>query len=123
MTDGVTPAFEAAVAQYVGNPKLFNILNPAERSDAVTTILTPGFDPQRLREFAREQLGLILGSGIGELAGKAFRIAHMGYVNGPMILGTLGATEAALQALALPHGKGGVQAATAALARHFDATR
>ena len=43
--------------------------------------------------------------------GKALRIAHMGHVNAPMILGTLGAVEIALQALGIPHGKGGVQAA------------
>lgn len=97
----------------------FNILAPAERSASVTTILTPGFDPERLRRFTREQLGLILGSGIGDLSGKAFRIAHMGYANAPMVLGTLGATEMALQALGLPSRLGGVAAATAALAGHF----
>ncbi len=40
-----------------------------------------------------------------------FRIAHMGHVNAPMILGTLGVIEVGLNALAIPHGKGGVQAA------------
>ena len=97
----------------------FNIIKPCERSPAVTTILTPGFDPQHLRDFARENLGLILGSGIGDLTGKAFRIAHMGYANAPMVLGTLGATEVALTAIGLPHGEGGLQAAASALAGHF----
>ena len=86
-------------------------------------MLTPGFDPERLRAFAREKLGVVLGSGIGDLAGRAFRIAHMGYANAPMVLGTLGATEVALQALGLPHGAGGTEAAAAALARHFGAER
>ena len=85
--------------------------------------MTPGFDPQRLRDFARNNLGVILGSGIGELTGKAFRIAHMGYANAPMVLGTLGSTEVALAALGLPHGSGGVQAAVTALARHFGPRR
>ena len=89
----------------------------------MTTILTPGFDPQRLRDFARVNLGVILGSGIGDLTGKAFRIAHMGYCNAPMVLGTLGATEVALEALGLPHGAGGAQAAVASLARHFTSPR
>ena len=80
----------------------------------MTTILTPGFDPERLRAFTRDCCGVILGSGIGELTGQAFRIAHMGYANAPMVLGTLGATEVALRALGLPHREGGVQAAIAA---------
>lgn len=101
----------------------FNILDPVERSTAVTTILTPGFDPHALREFARENLGLILGSGISDLTGKAFRIAHMGYVNAPMVLGTLGATEVALRGIGLALGEGGIQAAAAALVRHFDSGR
>jgi alanine-glyoxylate transaminase/serine-glyoxylate transaminase/serine-pyruvate transaminase len=45
------------------------------------------------------------------LSGKAFRIAHMGHINAPMVLGTLGVIEQALGALHIPHGKGGVQAA------------
>ena len=53
----------------------------------------------------------VLGVGIGELAGQAFRIAHMGHVNAPMILGTLGVIEVALNALNIPHGKGGTEAA------------
>jgi alanine-glyoxylate transaminase/serine-glyoxylate transaminase/serine-pyruvate transaminase len=53
----------------------------------------------------------VLGIGIGDLAGKAFRIAHMGHVNAPMVLGTLGVIEVALQALGIPHGAGGAQAA------------
>jgi alanine-glyoxylate transaminase/serine-glyoxylate transaminase/serine-pyruvate transaminase len=54
---------------------------------------------------------VVLGHGIGELSGKAFRIAHMGHVNAPMMLGTLSVVEMALAALQIPHGKGGAQAA------------
>jgi alanine-glyoxylate transaminase/serine-glyoxylate transaminase/serine-pyruvate transaminase len=54
---------------------------------------------------------VVLGIGIGESSGKAFRIAHMGHINAPMILGTLGGVEIGLSALGIPHGKGGVQAA------------
>jgi len=43
--------------------------------------------------------------------GKAFRIAHMGHVNAPMVLGTLGVVETGLGALGIAHGQGGVQAA------------
>jgi alanine-glyoxylate transaminase / serine-glyoxylate transaminase / serine-pyruvate transaminase len=53
----------------------------------------------------------VLGVGIGPLSGKALRIAHMGHVNAPMILGTLGGLEIALRALGVAHGQGGLQAA------------
>jgi alanine-glyoxylate transaminase / serine-glyoxylate transaminase / serine-pyruvate transaminase len=117
-------ATRAAVEAWsTGGALEFNIRNPAERSPSVTTILTPGFDPERLRGFARDHCGVVLGSGIGDLAGKAFRIAHMGYANAPMVLGTIGATEVALRALGIPHGEGGTQAAVVALGEHFGASR
>jgi alanine-glyoxylate transaminase/serine-glyoxylate transaminase/serine-pyruvate transaminase len=113
-------ATQAAVAIWAeGNALEFNILNPNERAPSVTTVLTPGFDPEALRCFARDNCGLILGSGIGELTGKAFRIAHMGYANAPMVLGTLTTTEVALKALGVPHGMGAIDAAISALANHF----
>jgi alanine-glyoxylate transaminase / serine-glyoxylate transaminase / serine-pyruvate transaminase len=90
----------------------FNIAEPEERSDTVTTVLmNDGADPRRLVEYCDKKCGVVLGIGIGELSGKAFRIAHMGHVNAPMILGTLGVVEVGLKALGIPHGSGGVQAA------------
>jgi alanine-glyoxylate transaminase / serine-glyoxylate transaminase / serine-pyruvate transaminase len=95
----------------------FNILEPSERAPSVTTVLMNGYEPEALRSMCREQCNVLLGSGMGELARSSFRIAHMGHVNAPMILGTLGTTEAALRALAVPCGNGGMDAATAAIAR------
>jgi alanine-glyoxylate transaminase/serine-glyoxylate transaminase/serine-pyruvate transaminase len=90
----------------------FNISKPAERSDTVTTILmADGRDPGSLRDYCSAKCGVILGAGIGEMSGKAFRIAHMGHVNAPTMLGTLGVVEMALKALSIPHRSGGVQAA------------
>jgi alanine-glyoxylate transaminase / serine-glyoxylate transaminase / serine-pyruvate transaminase len=90
----------------------FNIIEPAERSDTVTGVLmNGGRDPEALRAYCNQKCGVILGQGIGELSGKAFRIAHMGHVNAPMVLGTLSVIEVALNALGVPHGKGGAQAA------------
>ena len=89
----------------------FNIIEPNERSDSITAVLMNGYDPETLRAYCNEKCGVVLGHGIGELSGKAIRIAHMGHVNAPMILGTLGVIEVALEALAIPHGKGGSQAA------------
>ena len=54
---------------------------------------------------------MVLGRALGASEGKGFRIAHMGHVNAPMILGTLGVIEMALGALSIPHGRGGSQAA------------
>jgi alanine-glyoxylate transaminase / serine-glyoxylate transaminase / serine-pyruvate transaminase len=89
----------------------FNVIEPSERCDTVTPVLTNNHDPDALRAYCNEKCGVILGHGIGELSGKAFRIAHMGHVNAPMILGTLSVIEMALAALHIPHGKGGTQAA------------
>jgi alanine-glyoxylate transaminase / serine-glyoxylate transaminase / serine-pyruvate transaminase len=90
-----------------------NILEPAERSNTVTTVLVSGeeYDPIKLQRYCKEKCGVVLGNGIGDLQGQAFRIAHMGHVNAPMILGTLGVIETGLKALEMPHGKGGTEAA------------
>jgi alanine-glyoxylate transaminase/serine-glyoxylate transaminase/serine-pyruvate transaminase len=90
----------------------FNIAEPSERSDTVTTVMmSNGHDPAALHRYCKEKCGVVLGTGIGELQGQAFRIAHMGHINAPMILGTLGVIEVGLQALNIPHGKGGTEAA------------
>ena len=90
----------------------FNVAEPLERSDTVTTVvMSNGHDPLALQAYCKEKCGVVLGVGIGELSGQAFRIAHMGHVNAPMILGTLGVIEVGLNALGIPHGKGGTEAA------------
>jgi alanine-glyoxylate transaminase/serine-glyoxylate transaminase/serine-pyruvate transaminase len=90
----------------------FNIAEPAERSDTVTTVvMSNDHDPVALHTYCKEKCGVVLGVGIGELQGQAFRIAHMGHVNAPMILGTLGVIEVGLKALEIPHGEGGTGAA------------
>jgi alanine-glyoxylate transaminase/serine-glyoxylate transaminase/serine-pyruvate transaminase len=87
----------------------------------VTTILMQNHDPRPLADYCRSKCGVVLGVGIGDLSGKAFRIAHMGHVNAPMVFGVLGAVEMALAALGIPHGKGGVQAAVEYLGREVKA--
>ena len=77
----------------------------------MTCVLINGHDPEALRAYCDKKCGVIVGHGIGELSGKAIRIAHMGHVNAPMVLGTLGVVEMGLAALDIPHGKGGAQAA------------
>jgi alanine-glyoxylate transaminase/serine-glyoxylate transaminase/serine-pyruvate transaminase len=89
-----------------------NIAEPSERSNTVTTVMmSNGHDPVALQAYCKEKCGVVLGTGLGDFAGQAFRIAHMGHVNAPMILGTLGVIEVGLNALDIPHGKGGTEAA------------
>jgi alanine-glyoxylate transaminase / serine-glyoxylate transaminase / serine-pyruvate transaminase len=106
-------AVRRAVAVWAEGQVLgFNIEDAAERSNTVTTVLMSGdHDPVALHRYAKEKCGVVLGVGIGELQGQAFRIAHMGHINAPMILGTLGVIEVALNALQIPHGRGGTEAA------------
>jgi alanine-glyoxylate transaminase / serine-glyoxylate transaminase / serine-pyruvate transaminase len=106
-------AVRRAVAKWAEGQVLgFNVSEASERSNTVTTVLMSGdHDPARLHRYAKEKCGVVLGVGIGELQGQAFRIAHMGHVNAPMVLGVLGVIEVALNALEIPHGRGGTEAA------------
>jgi alanine-glyoxylate transaminase/serine-glyoxylate transaminase/serine-pyruvate transaminase len=95
----------------------FNIVEPAERCDTVTAVATTdGSGMQPLVDYCRDRCGVVLGRALGALEGRGFRIAHMGHVNAPMIIGTLGVVEMGLMALQIPHGKGGTAAAIEYLA-------
>jgi alanine-glyoxylate transaminase/serine-glyoxylate transaminase/serine-pyruvate transaminase len=106
-------AVRRAVAVWAEGQVLgFNVAEAAERSNTVTTVVMGGgHEPSALHKYCKEKCGVVLGIGIGDLQGQAFRIAHMGHVNAPMILGTLGVIEVGLNALEIPHGKGGTEAA------------
>ena len=85
-------------------------------SDSVSTIVLPdGHDANALRTIAHQRYNLALGSGLGPLNGRAFRIGHLGDLNEPMLLGALATTEMALADAGVPHHPGGVQAAIASL--------
>ena len=99
----------------------FNVTEASERANTVTTVVMNGHDPVALHRYCKEKCGVVLGTGIGELQGQAFRIAHMGHVNAPMVLGTLGVIEMALNALDIPHGSGGAGAAIDWLAESVSA--
>lgn len=95
------------------------VRHPAHRGDSVTTIATGRIDAARLSEIARDRGGVTLGVGLLDLAGRAFRIAHMGHVSAASILGVLGVVEATLLAMDAPIGDSGVAAAAASIASHF----
>jgi alanine-glyoxylate transaminase/serine-glyoxylate transaminase/serine-pyruvate transaminase len=108
-----------------GGALAFSVALPAERSPTVTAIRLqaqgPGRDVAALLDYCDKRCGVVLGRALGDLSGRGFRIAHMGHVNAPMVLGTLGVVEAALGALDIPHGKGGASAAAAWLGREVKA--
>jgi len=110
-------AVHAAVAKWSeGQVVSFNVRDPAQRAASITNVRLDGYDTGRLTDYTREKCGVTLGLGIGGYEGKAFRIAHMGHTNAPMVLGTLGAIEMGMTALKIPHGSGGVTAAIESLA-------
>lgn len=79
----------------------------ATRSVSVTTItVPPGTDVDALRAVARERFQVAMAGGLGPLAGRAFRIGHLGDCNPAMILGALGGVEAALRVQCIPVGDG-----------------
>lgn len=90
-----------------------NIIDPAHRSNATSTILAGSIDADELRIRAERDAGLTLGLGIGDPEHPRFRIGHMGHLNPPMLLGTLGTVEATLHAMDAPLGGSGVAAASA----------
>lgn len=76
--------------------------DPRHASNTVSTVMTPdGFDAARLHAVAFQRFDLALGLGLGPLAGKAFRIGHLGDLNEGMLLGALGLTELAMDATGL----------------------
>jgi alanine-glyoxylate transaminase/serine-glyoxylate transaminase/serine-pyruvate transaminase len=80
---------------------------PATRSVSVTTItVPPGTDVDALRAVARERFQVAMAGGLGPLAGRAFRIGHLGDCNPAMILGALGGVEAALRVQGIVVGDG-----------------
>jgi len=99
----------------------FNVTEAAERSDAVTTVLTGNIDAARLRAICEARAGLTLGIAFAPNEGRAFRIGHMGHLNPPMILGTLGTIEAALIGMGAPIGGSGVAAAATSIAADLGA--
>lgn len=87
-------------------------LNPEEYSNSLTAILMPeGHDADRLRKVILERYDLSLGSGLGELKGKCFRIGHLGDFNDLMLAGTLCGVEMGLAFARVPCIRSGVAAA------------
>ncbi len=91
--------------------------NPAEYSGTLTAVLLPaGHDADRVRKIILEHFDMSLGTGLGKLAGKVFRIGHLGDFNDLTLMGTLAGVEMGLQLAGVPVKQAGVQAAMQYLA-------
>lgn len=114
----IADAVHAAVARWSeGDALQFFGRDPASRSVSVTSIqVGPGVDVEAIRTVARERFQVAIAGGLGPLAGRVFRIGHLGDMNAAMILGALAGVEAALQVQGVAFGRGGVDAAVARLA-------
>lgn len=86
-------------------------------ANGLTAVFVPeGLNADEFRKTILEKFNMSLGNGLGQLAGKVFRIGHMGYFNDLMLAGTLSGVEMSLALAKAPHNKGGVQAALEYLA-------
>jgi len=90
---------------------------PEEHSASLTAVLLPeGHDERKLRTLVLDRCNLSLGGGLGMLAGRVFRIGHLGDLNDPTLLGALSGIELGLRLAGVPHRPGGVSAALEHLA-------
>jgi alanine-glyoxylate transaminase/serine-glyoxylate transaminase/serine-pyruvate transaminase len=91
--------------------------NPAEYSSSLTAVLMPaGHDADRVRKTILDNFDMSLGTGLGKLAGKVFRIGHLGDFNDLTLMGTLAGCEMGLALAGAPIKREGVQAALEYLA-------
>ena len=91
---------------------------PQEYSNSLTAAFVPeGHDADRLRTIILEKFDMSVGAGLSNLAGKVFRIGHLGSFNDLMLAGTLSGIEMGLRLAGIPHNDGGVTAALDSLSQ------
>jgi len=91
--------------------------DPREYSSSLTAVFMPeGHNADGLRRIILENFDMSLGAGLSKLAGKVFRIGHLGSFNDLMLAGTLSGVEMGLRLAGVPHHEGGVTAALQSLA-------
>jgi alanine-glyoxylate transaminase / serine-glyoxylate transaminase / serine-pyruvate transaminase len=91
--------------------------NPDEYSNALTAVMMPeGHDADAFRRIVLDRFDMSLGTGLSKLAGRVFRIGHLGDFNDLTLMGTLAGVEMGLALAKVPHRTGGVDAAMSVLA-------
>jgi alanine-glyoxylate transaminase/serine-glyoxylate transaminase/serine-pyruvate transaminase len=94
---------------------------PSEYSPVLTAVVMPeGHDADALRNLILEKYDLSLGTGLAKVAGKVFRIGHLGECNDLTLMAALSGVEMGLKAGGVPHRRGGVLAAMDALRSGLD---
>lgn len=92
--------------------------DPRQYSNSLTAVFMPeGYNADKLREIILEHFDMSLGTGLSKLAGRVFRIGHLGNFNDLMLAGTLSGVEMGLQLAGVPYHCGGVAAALESLVR------
>jgi alanine-glyoxylate transaminase/serine-glyoxylate transaminase/serine-pyruvate transaminase len=87
-------------------------LDPHAYSPSLTALMMPdGHDADAFRKVVLQNYDMSLGTGLGKIKGKAFRIGHIGHFNDLMLMGTLSGVEMGLDLAKVPHRSGGVMAA------------
>ena len=85
---------------------------PQEHSPVLTAVLMPpGHDADQFRQVVLDNYNMSLGAGLSKVAGKVFRIGHLGECNELMLLSALTGVEMGLSVAGVPHRSGGVNAA------------
>lgn len=115
---GLARAIWAAIDRWAdGGVMQINVADPAARSWAVTSLRLEEGQGDALRAWCEANMGVTLGIGLArDPASAYFRLGHMGHVSGHMVMGFLGAIDAGLKALNIPHGTGALEAASGVLA-------
>lgn len=87
-------------------------LDSSAYSPVVTSVMLPdGYDSNAFRTLVLAEFDMSLGTGLGELAGKAFRIGHLGWINSLTLVGALGGVEMGLLRFGVPLRDSGMTAA------------
>jgi len=86
--------------------------DPGEYSDTLTAVIVPdGHDADQVRAVILDRLNMSLGNGLGRLAGRVFRIGHLGDLGDLSLAGTLCGVEMGLTLAGVPIARDGVRAA------------
>ena len=117
LADAVRAAVEVWAAP--GGLELY-ITEPADRANCVTTVMTADIDAREISRRCEEHSGLTLGLGVMDHS-RTFRIGHMGHLNPPSVLGTLGTIESTLHRMGVPMGGSGVASAAEVIGRALPA--
>ena len=93
--------------------------DPKVYSPVLTGVVTPvGVDADQIRKLIHDRFDLSLGTGLGRVKGRMFRIGHLGDCNDLTLMAALSGVEMGLKLAGVPLAGSGVQAAMDFFAAH-----